>query len=93
VVGTENAAAPVMDGTALGLGSGSTAEMILPVLGVRVREGLKITGVPASVRTAERVGAWSTNLRRFDRTSLQRAVAGPRETQRWNADFSLRCFP
>jgi len=51
-VAAENAAAQVVDGMVRGLGSGSTAEMTLPVLGVRVREGRNIAGVPRCVRTA-----------------------------------------
>ena len=42
----------VRDGMKLGLGSGTTAEVFLDVLGPHVRGGLKITGVPTSERTA-----------------------------------------
>ena len=71
-VAAENAAAQVVDGMVLGLGSGSTADMIMPVLGVRVREGLKITGVRTSVRTAERVGAWSNKSQAARRAAPRR---------------------
>ncbi|MFC2966721.1 ribose-5-phosphate isomerase RpiA [Acidimangrovimonas pyrenivorans] len=44
----------VEDGMRLGLGTGSTAAWMVRCLGERVREeGLKITGVPTSSRTAE----------------------------------------
>src|ERR1700761_6054994 len=43
----------VTDGMKLGLGSGSTAEAFVNVLGPRVRGGLNIIGVPTSERTAE----------------------------------------
>jgi ribose 5-phosphate isomerase A len=44
----------VEDGMKLGLGTGSTAAWLVKCLGQRVRdEGLKIIGVPTSVRTAD----------------------------------------
>ncbi len=44
----------VADGMKVGLGTGSTAAWLVRCLGERVREeGLKITGVPTSSRTAE----------------------------------------
>lgn len=44
----------VEDGMRLGLGTGSTAAWMVRCLGQRVREeGLKVTGVPTSTRTAE----------------------------------------
>lgn len=44
----------VEDGMRVGLGTGSTAAWMVKCLGERVRkEGLKITGVPTSTRTAE----------------------------------------
>lgn len=42
----------VRDGMLIGLGSGSTAAYAVKELGRRVREGLKIMGVPSSERTA-----------------------------------------
>jgi ribose 5-phosphate isomerase A len=43
----------VADGMKLGLGSGSTAEAFVELLGARVRGGLKLLCVPTSERTAE----------------------------------------
>ena len=43
----------VEDGMKLGLGTGSTAAWLVKCLGERVAEGLKITGVPTSTRTAQ----------------------------------------
>jgi len=43
----------VESGMTLGLGSGSTAEIFLRLLGERVKEGLDVKGVPTSQRTAE----------------------------------------
>ncbi len=53
------AAAEIRDGMRLGLGTGSTVSHLLDVLGERVREGLRVTGVPTSARTeahARRLG-------------------------------------
>ena len=43
----------VEDGMTLGLGSGSTAEIFIEHLGLRVAGGMKVQGVPTSQRTAE----------------------------------------
>lgn len=48
----ESAAALVKDGTIVGLGSGSTAALAVNAIGRRVREGLRITGIPTSEATA-----------------------------------------
>lgn len=42
----------VADGMRLGLGTGSTAAAFVEALAVRVRDGLTVTGVPTSERTA-----------------------------------------
>ncbi len=47
------AVAMVPEGAVVGLGSGSTAELMLQELAVRVRQGLQIRGVPTSERTRE----------------------------------------
>ncbi len=44
----------VTDGMRVGLGSGSTAEAFIDLLGARVRGGLNIVGVPTSERTAQK---------------------------------------
>lgn len=43
----------VRDGMVLGLGTGSTAALMVQALGQRVRAGLQVVGVPTSERTAE----------------------------------------
>jgi ribose 5-phosphate isomerase A len=43
----------VKDGDIVGLGTGSTAAYAVRFLGERVQSGLKIRGIPTSVRTAE----------------------------------------
>jgi ribose 5-phosphate isomerase A len=61
----EAALAYVEDGMRLGLGSGSTADHFVRLLGRRVAAGLDVTGVATSERTArlaEEVGIRLTNL-------------------------------
>jgi ribose 5-phosphate isomerase A len=48
----EAAAARLQDGMRLGVGSGSTIELFVPILAARIRAGLKITCVPTSARIA-----------------------------------------
>ena len=52
-IAAESAAALVEDGMVVGLGSGSTAEFVVEAIGRRVRSGLRLLGVPTSIRTAE----------------------------------------
>jgi ribose 5-phosphate isomerase A len=55
----ERAASLVSDGMRLGLGTGSTAAHFVAAIGERVRDGLKVVGVPTSEATraqAEREG-------------------------------------
>jgi ribose 5-phosphate isomerase A len=53
----EWAAALIEDGMVVGLGTGSTASLILEPLAARIRQGLRITGIPTSERTAEQARA------------------------------------
>jgi ribose 5-phosphate isomerase A len=48
------AAELVMPGMVLGLGSGSTAELVVDALAARVARGLRIVGIPTSRRTEAR---------------------------------------
>lgn len=48
----EAAAALVEDGMTVGLGSGSTASLAVAALARRVSQGLRITGIPTSEKTA-----------------------------------------
>ncbi|MGK2740137.1 ribose-5-phosphate isomerase RpiA [Tepidicaulis sp. LMO-SS28] len=55
----------VEDGMRLGLGTGSTAEYFVRLLGEKVSKGLKVVGIPTSERTAalaEELGIPLTNL-------------------------------
>jgi ribose 5-phosphate isomerase A len=63
----------VRDGMKLGLGTGSTAKHFVELLGMRVRAGLNVIGVPTSEATridAERCGIALTTLDDVDRLDL-----------------------
>ncbi|MEA2829556.1 MAG: ribose 5-phosphate isomerase [Bradyrhizobium sp.] len=63
----------VRDGMKLGLGTGSTAKHFVELLGMRVRAGLNVIGVPTSEATrldAERCGIPLTSLDEIDRLDL-----------------------
>jgi len=47
------AAAELQNGMIVGLGSGSTAKLVVDEIGVRVKEGLRIIGIPTSEQTGE----------------------------------------
>jgi ribose 5-phosphate isomerase A len=47
------AAAQLQNGMIVGLGSGSTARLLVSAIGRRVAEGLKIIGIPTSEQTAD----------------------------------------
>jgi ribose 5-phosphate isomerase A len=48
----ERAVGEIQDGMVVGLGTGTTAEIAVELLGARVAQGLKVRGVPTSERTA-----------------------------------------
>lgn len=63
----------VRDGMKLGLGTGSTAKHFVELLGERVRDGLRVIGVPTSEATradAQRCGIPLTTLDDIDRLDL-----------------------
>jgi ribose 5-phosphate isomerase A len=63
----------VRDGMLVGLGSGSTAELVIAELGRRVAAGLRFQGVPSSNRTrdlAARLGIPLVDLDHVDRVGL-----------------------
>jgi ribose 5-phosphate isomerase A len=63
----------VRDGMKLGLGTGSTAKHFVELLGMRVRDGLDVVGVPTSEATradAIRCGIRLTTLDDIDRLDL-----------------------
>lgn len=74
------AVAEVPDGCVLGLGSGTTAEVMLAALAERVRAGLRVIGVPSSERTAEVAHALGIPLTTLDSVeSLTMSIDGADE--------------
>jgi ribose 5-phosphate isomerase A len=60
------AAELVRDGDVVGLGTGSTAYFAVVALGARVKAGLKITGIPTSLQTADLARAVGIPLTTLD---------------------------
>lgn len=58
----------VEDGMKLGLGSGSTAQIFVKLLGERVRSGLKVVGVPTSETTRRLAQECGITLSTLDET-------------------------
>jgi len=76
----QRAAQEVQDGMVLGLGTGSTVYYFLQELGRMVREGLRITGVPTSVQTAQLAAQLTIPLTTLDdHPQLDLAVDGADE--------------
>jgi len=74
------ALAEVEDGMVLGLGTGSTAAIFVDLLGARVRDGLRVVGVPTSERTAEQARALGIRLAELgDHPALDLVVDGADE--------------
>jgi ribose 5-phosphate isomerase A len=81
------AVALVEDGMRLGLGTGSTAQLILPMLGAMVASGMRLVGVPTSERTAKfarRAGVPLTTL--AETPELDLAIDGADEV---DPEFNL----
>jgi ribose 5-phosphate isomerase A len=62
----ESAVAQVRDGMILGLGTGSTAAPAVKILGERVRQGLRVVGIPTSEHTAAQARALGIPLSNLD---------------------------
>ena len=78
----ESAAARVMDGMIVGLGSGSTAALAVSAIGKRVRDGLRITGVPTSEATAAQAQALGIPLTTLaDVSSIDLTIDGADEVE------------
>ncbi|HUY78332.1 MAG TPA: ribose-5-phosphate isomerase RpiA [Ktedonobacterales bacterium] len=75
------AVAEIPDGALIGLGSGTTAELMLVALAARVRAGLQVTGVPTSERTRALASAFGVRLLDFDglSTTLDMSLDGADE--------------
>jgi ribose 5-phosphate isomerase A len=78
----------IEDGMKVGLGTGSTAAWMVRCLGERIREeGLKVTGVPTSTRTAELARQVGVNVVSLDEARwLDLTIDG---TDEYDADLCL----
>jgi ribose 5-phosphate isomerase A len=68
-----SAAAELENGMIVGLGSGSTAKLAVAAIGLRVKEGLQIIGIPTSEATAEqahKLGIELSTLGEYPRIDL-----------------------
>ena len=78
----ESAAALVTNGMIVGLGSGSTAAFAVAALGKRVREGLKIIGIPTSESTAAQARALGIPLADLTEiTGIEMTIDGADEVE------------
>jgi ribose 5-phosphate isomerase A len=84
----EAAAALVKDGMTVGLGSGSTASLAVGALARRVSQGLRITGIPTSEKTAELARGLGIPLATLeDRGSLALTIDGADEVELGTLDL------
>ena len=84
----EAAAAMVQDGMAVGLGTGSTASWAIASLITRVRDGLRITAVPTSERSAAQAKQGGIPLRELDGdTRLDLTIDGADEVAAGSLDL------
>ncbi|HEU5442099.1 MAG TPA: ribose-5-phosphate isomerase RpiA [Ktedonobacterales bacterium] len=60
------AVATIPDGAIVGLGTGSTADLMLDELAARVRAGLRVTGVPTSEHTRQQATALGIPIAELD---------------------------
>ncbi|MEO7145969.1 MAG: ribose-5-phosphate isomerase RpiA [Bryobacteraceae bacterium] len=79
----EAAAALVAEGMIVGLGSGSTAALAVNALGKRVKDGLRITGIPTSEHTAVQARALGIPLSTLaEHTHIDVTIDGADEVER-----------
>ena len=84
----EEAAAMVQDGMAVGLGTGSTAALMIDALGRRRAEGLHFVGIPTSERSAEQARGLGITLVDFGSyPQLDLAIDGADEVERGSLDL------
>ena len=80
-----SAVAQIKDGMVVGLGTGSTSAFIVRLLEAKVREGMRIIGVPTSKRTADAAQAAGIALSTLaEHPELDLAIDGADEVQRGN---------
>jgi ribose 5-phosphate isomerase A len=84
----EAAVALVENGMVIGLGTGSTATLAVDALGKRVKEGLRIIGVPTSEHTAAQARGLGINISSLaEHSQLDLTIDGADEIQRGTLDL------
>src|ERR1700681_3455574 len=80
-IAAESAVSQVASGMIVGLGTGSTGEFVLLALARRIREGLRITGIPTSEQSAARARELGIPLTELE-GPIDIAIDGADEVQR-----------
>jgi ribose 5-phosphate isomerase A len=84
----EAAVALVENGMVIGLGTGSTATLAVDALGNRVKEGLRIIGVPTSEHTAAQARGLGINISSLaEHSELDLTIDGADEIQHGTLDL------
>ena len=84
----ESAVAQLANGMIVGLGSGSTAALAVTALAKRVREGLRIVGIPTSERTAGQARGLEIPLATLDQYSeIDVTIDGADEVEAGNLNL------
>jgi ribose 5-phosphate isomerase A len=84
----EAAVALVENGMVIGLGTGSTATLAVDALGKRVKEGLRIIGVPTSEHTAAQARGLGINISSLaEHSELDLTIDGADEIQHGTLDL------
>ena len=84
----EASLASVESGMVLGLGTGSTAALMVEELGKRVAKGLRVVGIPTSERTALQAAALGIPLADFSsHTSIDLTIDGADEVHTGTLDL------
>jgi ribose 5-phosphate isomerase A len=87
-IAAESAAELVKDGMVIGLGSGSTAEIAIRILGEKVKNGLQIIGVPTSHKSEEIARALGMRLATLeDYPALDLTIDGADEVELGSLDL------
>ena len=87
-IAAESAAELVKNGMVIGLGSGSTAEIAIRILGGKVKNGLQITGVPTSHKSEEIARALGIRLATLeDYPALDLTIDGADEVELGSLDL------
>jgi ribose 5-phosphate isomerase A len=87
-IAAESAVELVKNGMVIGLGSGSTAEIAIRILGEKVKKGLQIVGVPTSLKSEEIARALGVRLATLkDYPELDLTIDGADEVELGSLDL------